>query len=252
MLWTALAFLLSAPPYGYGNAVIGLFGLAGVAGVLAANLAGRMADAERSGTATIAAAALLAASYGLLALGRDWVVALLAGIVVLDLGTQGMQITNQAVIYALRPDARSRINSAYMVCYFVGGAWVRSPPVRCSPPRAGTACASWVSASAASPCSAPVGTGSARPGAAPRRQPSALERSASARAVRGAGPARTVPSAAQATVKIRVETAAPAELTTRTRPGSPRGGYGPRRPGPRARHGARLSVGTASNRERTA
>ena len=38
------------------------------------------------------------------------------------MGTQGMQITNQAVIYALRPDARSRINSAYMVCYFLGGA----------------------------------------------------------------------------------------------------------------------------------
>jgi len=81
-----------------------------------------MADAQRSGATTIAAAALLAGSYGLLALGRDSVVALLAGIVVLDLGTQGMQITNQAVIYALRPDARSRINSAYMVCYFVGGA----------------------------------------------------------------------------------------------------------------------------------
>ena len=40
----------------------------------------------------------------------------------LDLGTQGMQITNQAVIYALAPEARSRINSAYMFCYFVGGA----------------------------------------------------------------------------------------------------------------------------------
>ena len=38
------------------------------------------------------------------------------------MGTQGMQITNQAIIYALRPDARSRINSAYMVCYFLGGA----------------------------------------------------------------------------------------------------------------------------------
>jgi predicted MFS family arabinose efflux permease len=41
---------------------------------------------------------------------------------VLDIGTQGMQITNQAVIYALRPEARSRINSVYMFCYFVGGA----------------------------------------------------------------------------------------------------------------------------------
>jgi predicted MFS family arabinose efflux permease len=122
VLWTSLAFLLSAPPYRYGNAVIGLFGLAGVAGVLAANLAGRMADAQRATVVTTTAAVLLVAAYGLLALGRTSILALLAGIVVLDLGTQGMQITNQAVIYAVRPDARSRVNSAYMVCYFVGGA----------------------------------------------------------------------------------------------------------------------------------
>lgn len=61
-------------------------------------------------------------SYGLLALGKGSLVALLAGIVVLDIGTQGMQITNQAVIYSLFPDVRSRVNSAYMVCYFAGGA----------------------------------------------------------------------------------------------------------------------------------
>ncbi len=54
--------------------------------------------------------------------GRSSLAALIAGIVVLDMGTQGMQITNQAIIYALRPDARSRITSAYMVCYFIGGA----------------------------------------------------------------------------------------------------------------------------------
>ena len=122
VLWTALAFLLSAPPYNYSNAVIGLFGLAGVGGVLAANLAGKMADSHRVTAATPVAGILLVISFGLLALGKTSVVALLAGIVVLDIGTQGMQITNQAVIYTLRPDARSRINSAYMVCYFVGGA----------------------------------------------------------------------------------------------------------------------------------
>ncbi len=122
VLWTALAFLLSAPPYRYGNAVIGLFGLAGVAGVLAANLAGRMADTRRTRAATAGAGAFLVGAFGLLALGKTSLPALLAGIVVLDIGTQGMQITNQAVIYRLRPDARSRINSAYMFCYFVGGA----------------------------------------------------------------------------------------------------------------------------------
>jgi predicted MFS family arabinose efflux permease len=122
VLWTTLAFLLSISPYHYSNAVIGLFGLVGAAGVLAANLAGKLADADRARASTIVAGVLLVGSFGLLWLGRTSLAALLIGILVLDVGTQGMQITNQTIIYALRPDARSRINSAYMVCYFVGGA----------------------------------------------------------------------------------------------------------------------------------
>jgi predicted MFS family arabinose efflux permease len=122
VLWTTLAFLLSNSPYHYSNAVIGLFGLVGAGGVLAANLAGKLADADRAKASTIVAGVLLVGSFGLLWFGRTSLAALLIGIVVLDVGTQGMQITNQTIIYALRPDARSRVNSAYMVCYFVGGA----------------------------------------------------------------------------------------------------------------------------------
>ena len=122
VLWTTLAFLLSGNPYHYSNAVIGLFGLVGVGGIAAANLAGKLADSSRVTATTIAAGVLLAGSFALLWAGRTSLAALIVGIVVLDMGTQGMQITNQAVIYALRPDARSRINSAYMVCYFAGGA----------------------------------------------------------------------------------------------------------------------------------
>jgi predicted MFS family arabinose efflux permease len=121
-LWTTLAFLLSAAPYHYSNAVIGLFGLVGAGGILAANVAGKLADSARATATTLVAGLLLTGSFALLWAGRTALAALIAGIVVLDMGTQGMQITNQAVIYALRPDARSRINSAYMVCYFVGGA----------------------------------------------------------------------------------------------------------------------------------
>jgi predicted MFS family arabinose efflux permease len=32
-----------------------------------------------------------------------------------------LQITNQSEIYRLRPEARSRLTSAYMSCFFVGG-----------------------------------------------------------------------------------------------------------------------------------
>ena len=89
---------------------------------MAANLAGKLADSDRHTVTTVVAGVLLAGSFALLWTGRTSLAALIIGIVVLDMGTQGMQITNQAIIYALRPDARSRINSAYMVCYFLGGA----------------------------------------------------------------------------------------------------------------------------------
>jgi predicted MFS family arabinose efflux permease len=122
VLWTSLSFLLSGPPFHYSKAVIGLFGLAGVAGVTMANVAGRMADAERTRIVTTISAILLMGSFGILAIGKSSLAPLIVGILVLDIGTQGIQITNQAIIYRIRPEARSRINSAYMVCYFVGGA----------------------------------------------------------------------------------------------------------------------------------
>ncbi|MGH8996241.1 MAG: MFS transporter [Acidimicrobiales bacterium] len=122
VLWTSLAFLLSGPPFHYSRAVIGLFGLAGVAGVTMANVAGRMADAERTRIVTTISALLLTGSFGILALGRSSLAPLIVGILVLDVGAQGIQITNQAIIYRIAPEARSRVNSAYMVCFFIGGA----------------------------------------------------------------------------------------------------------------------------------
>jgi predicted MFS family arabinose efflux permease len=121
VLWTAVAFLLAREPYGYGDGVIGLFGLAGLAGALMAPLAGRAVDAGRGRATTTAALVVLALSWLLLELGGTSVVALLVGIVALDFAVQGLQITNQSTVYALRPDARSRITTAYMVAYFLGG-----------------------------------------------------------------------------------------------------------------------------------
>jgi predicted MFS family arabinose efflux permease len=120
--WTSVAFLLSAPPFDYGDGVIGLFGLIGAAGALAAVFAGRLADQGRSAITTTAFAAMVLGSFVVLWFGRGNVAALVVGILLLDLGVQGLQVTNQSVIYALVPDARSQVTSAYMVSYFVGGA----------------------------------------------------------------------------------------------------------------------------------
>ncbi len=122
ILWTTLAFLLHGAPYHYGDTVIGLFGLVGAAGALSASLAGRGVDRGRANTITPACVLGIAASFGLLYVGRTSLVALVAGILALDVGVQGLHITNQSVIYALRPEARSRINAGYMTGYFLGGA----------------------------------------------------------------------------------------------------------------------------------
>jgi predicted MFS family arabinose efflux permease len=122
VLWTSLSFLLSRPPYGYRESVIGLFGLIGIAGVLAASSAGRLADRGHTRTLTRAGLALVVGSFALLAWGGQALAPLVAGIVLLDLGVQGIHITNQSVIYTLRPEARSRLTSVYMTSYFLGGA----------------------------------------------------------------------------------------------------------------------------------
>jgi predicted MFS family arabinose efflux permease len=121
VLWTSLAFLLH-DRYHLSSLVIGLFGLVGAAGALAATMAGRLSDRGHQQTSTGVGAAMLALSWWLLWLGRHHMSALVVGIVLLDIGVQGVHISNQGAIYRLRPDARSRLTAAYMFLYFVGGA----------------------------------------------------------------------------------------------------------------------------------
>jgi predicted MFS family arabinose efflux permease len=85
-----------------------------------ASVAGRVADRGLVVAGTRVAGAAVLAGWGLLALGDSSLAALLAGLVVLDLGVQGTHILNQSVIFALRPEARSRLNTAYMTAYFAG------------------------------------------------------------------------------------------------------------------------------------
>ncbi|MGC8493016.1 MAG: MFS transporter [Syntrophobacteraceae bacterium] len=121
VLWTPLALMLSRPPYRFSAGAIGMFGFAGVAGTLAASLAGRMSDRGWSHSMTGITAALLALSWLPLKLGDHSLSMLIVGILLFDFAVQGLHITNQGRIYSLRPDARSRITSAYMASFFAGG-----------------------------------------------------------------------------------------------------------------------------------
>lgn len=122
VFWSTVGFLLAREPYHWDDTRIGLFALLGVAGAMAARFAGGLADRGYARWTTLGFALLAAASFVPLFLGRSSLIALAVGVVLLDLGVQGLQIINQSVIYRLRADARSRINTAYMTAYFLCGA----------------------------------------------------------------------------------------------------------------------------------
>ncbi|RKG66052.1 MFS transporter [Corallococcus sp. CA054B] len=120
--WATLALYLRSLPGHYDAQVAGLFGVVGVAGAVIAPLVGRFADKGAGRRINALAIAVLLASFVVLWLWGHSLWGIALGVVLLDLGAQANQIANQARVYSLRPDARSRLNTLYMVTYFVGGA----------------------------------------------------------------------------------------------------------------------------------
>ncbi|MBD1846804.1 MFS transporter [Cyanobacteria bacterium FACHB-63] len=120
--WSTLAFLLEQPPYRYGSDVAGLFGLVGVVGALAATIVGKIAD-RRSPSFTLKIGILTTTTSFLVfwALGKQ-LGGLVVGVILLDLGVQTTQISNQATLYSLPAEIHNRLNALYITLYFVGGA----------------------------------------------------------------------------------------------------------------------------------
>ncbi|UBF25644.1 MFS transporter [Kovacikia minuta CCNUW1] len=121
--WSTLVFLLEHSPYHYGSEVAGLFGLVGVVGALAAPFVGKLAD--RSSPKLTVGLGILTTTLSFLVfwgLGHQiW--GLVMGVILLDLGVQSTQISNQAGIYSLPAGIHSRLNALYIMFYFVGGAF---------------------------------------------------------------------------------------------------------------------------------
>ncbi|MGA3293724.1 MAG: MFS transporter [Candidatus Acidiferrales bacterium] len=120
--WTTLVFLLETPPYHYGAQTAGLFGLVGAAGAAGAPIVGRLTDKHGPRFAVGLALSSVLVSYVILWTTGKTLAGLIAGVLLLDLGTQAGHVANQTRIYGLATDARSRVNMFYMVCYFAGGA----------------------------------------------------------------------------------------------------------------------------------
>ncbi len=122
VLWTAMVLPLSAPPLSLSHTAIGLFGLAGVAGALAARRAGRWADQGLGQRVTGVALGVLMLSWLPISFAQTSLLALFCGVILLDFAVQAVHVTNQSLIFAARPDAQSRMVGAYMCFYSIGSA----------------------------------------------------------------------------------------------------------------------------------
>ncbi|MGC0422799.1 MFS transporter [Embleya sp. AB8] len=121
-LWSSMALPLSEPPLSLSHTAIGAFGLAGAAGALGAIPAGRLSDRGHAHRLTGIALVVLTLSWLPLAFTRQSLWALVLGTILLDMAVQAVHVTNQTLIYPLRPDAGSRLIGGYMICYSIGSA----------------------------------------------------------------------------------------------------------------------------------
>ncbi len=119
--WTTLVFLME-DNFGYGSDITGAFGLFGVAGALAAAYVGKLSDKMDPYKIIWYSALLLIVSWVVFLFSGNSIIGLIIGVILVDLGLQALHITNQNIIFSKNPEARNRVNTIYMVGFFIGGA----------------------------------------------------------------------------------------------------------------------------------
>jgi predicted MFS family arabinose efflux permease len=122
MFWTALTFLLSAAPFSYSPLTIGLLGLFGLAGAVAAQHTGKLHDRGWSMTATGAGWAMALVAMVVATVGEHSLPLIIVGIVLLHFAIFPMNVLISARLFEVVSEGRSRMNTALIAVNFVAGA----------------------------------------------------------------------------------------------------------------------------------
>jgi predicted MFS family arabinose efflux permease len=120
--WTTMVLFLASPPFRFQSLEIGLFGIAGAAGALAAPLVGKLSDGKDPGRNLLIGLVLQLVSIAAFYFTGSHIFLFVVGIILLDIGQQAIHVTNQTRIYALIPEARNRLNTVFMSVSFVGAS----------------------------------------------------------------------------------------------------------------------------------
>ncbi|MCC8984084.1 MFS transporter, partial [Bradyrhizobium acaciae] len=120
VFWSSVVLPLAAPPLSLSHTTIGMLGIAGLAGALAARNSGQLADRGWGQRTTGLSLLLMLAGWVPIACLHASLWLVLAGVVMIDFAVQAIHVTNQSLIVAARPEAASRLVGGYMVFYSIG------------------------------------------------------------------------------------------------------------------------------------
>jgi predicted MFS family arabinose efflux permease len=127
LFWTTAPLLLAGRDYGFTQRGIALFGVAGVSGAIAAPIAGRLADRGLTGPATVGAILIVAAGFlAAIVVPQGSALALtmlVTAAIAIDFGVQANLVLGFRAVFALAPEARGRLNAAYLATFFLAGAF---------------------------------------------------------------------------------------------------------------------------------
>ncbi len=120
-VWASLAFKMAQAPFYADSDTVGILGLCGIAGALTASAVGQYVSRFGLRNFNYIGDSLILLAWGLLWLGGDTYSGMIAGIIIIDIGIQCIQLSNQASVMQLNPRASNRVNTVFMTIFFIGG-----------------------------------------------------------------------------------------------------------------------------------
>ncbi len=122
-MWACMAFRMKEAPFFQGSDMVGLLGLCGIAGALTASNAGKYITRYGVEKVNACGVSLVLLAWIIMGLFQNYYVGIIAGVIIIDIGMQCVQLSNQSATMKLCPQASSRMNTIYMVTYFIGGSF---------------------------------------------------------------------------------------------------------------------------------
>lgn len=122
-VWSCMAFYLSGAPFNAGSETVGMLGLCGMAGAMAASGIGRLIPRYGIMRISLAGSVLQLCAWAVAWLLGNTYIGMLLAIILVDIGAQCHQLSNQSGCLAQTPEATNRSNTIFMFHLFVGGSF---------------------------------------------------------------------------------------------------------------------------------